>query len=511
MSPFLFLLAACTGQDTDDTPPPTRDPRFDSVAAQLQADLAADDAPAVSIAIYEGGEVVWAEAFGTTTPNGDVPATADTLFQLGSTTKMFTAVAMLQGVDAGEYGLDDDLTTLLPGLAAHPDDLALWQGVTPHLLASQQTGLADYVEWGGDPSVTLSTLALDDYPAARPFMNPPGRFWNYSNPNFSYAGLVRQLADGRDYVDIMHDDVFDALGMPRTTMERDAVRADGDYALGTGFVIGRGGQPVEADAQDLADVPHSAFSSPAGSNTWTTPTELMRMADFLLHGDDAVLSDALRTEITAAHAPLLSTPDDSAYGYGVFVRPGLPLESGYHPTPVWEHGGNTLQYTCDFYILPELDYAVAILSSGYATAFDASLQAALALAPGLPEPVDPPTFTVDTARFADHVGRYEGPPNIGELIIEEQDGGLVWTLPSLDAVDYPYQAELQTVSSTLFIGTIDGAGYDITFVGEPGSPSGFIRNRNFVGVRYEPSTLTRRESDHRVGIRPVLLGPAPLR
>ena len=486
MTALWLLLIACNGTPEDTgTEPQARDPRFDPVADALMADLQRNDAPAVSIAIYQGGDVVWAEGFGVTVAGGDVPVTADTLFQLGSTTKMFTSVAMLQGVDAGQYALDDDLLTLLPDLQADDDDIPLWQGINPHLLVSQQTGLADFVDWDEGDGTTLASVSLQTYPDSSPFMNPPDAFWNYSNPNFSYAGLIREVAEQRDFTDILHNDVFDALGMPRTTMVRDDVAADGDYALGSGFIIRPNGQPRQADVQDLAAVPHSPFGRPAGVSTWTTPTELMQMADFLMHGNSEVLSEGLRTAITEPHAPLLSTPDDTAYGYGIFVRPGLPLPSGYRPTPVWEHGGNTLQYTCAFYVLPELDYAVAILSSGYATDFGDSLQAALELAPGLPEPVEAPGYTLDTARFADHVGLYEGPPNIGDMVIAEQDGGLVWTLPALDAVDYPYDNVLQAVSSDLFIGTIDGVGYDITFIGEPGEPSEYLRNRSFVGVRSE--------------------------
>ncbi|MFT6143139.1 MAG: CubicO group peptidase (beta-lactamase class C family) [Myxococcota bacterium] len=492
-----LLLTACNDgkTDTDDTDSDTDtevstdadtddpDARWDDLRDILQTELEASDAPAMSIAIYEEGEVVFAEAYGMTEVDGNVPVTPSTLFQISTTTNIFTSVAVLQGVDQGLYAVGDDLYTLLPDLEARPNDVPMWEQTTLHRLMSQQTGMFDFIKWSEAPEDNRSNVSLVQYPGFSPFDNPPGRFFNFSYVNFSYAGFVREALEERDIADILEEDVFRPLGMARTTTRREDVAADGDFALGTGFVIEEDGSARALDVYDLADVPHPSFSLSAGTSTWSTPTEMTQLADFLLHGDPLVLSDTLRADITSPQVPLLSTADDARYGYGLNIRPGLPLNSGYRPTTAWEQGSFTLQYTSIFYVLPEHDYAVVILSSGRDTDFGSTLQAALELATNLPDVIDDPEYTVDPTRFADHVGSYMGPSNIRGIIVAEEDGGLVWTLPAYEAAGVIYERNLETLSSTQFIGSANDTDYEITFIGEPGSPSEFIRNRFWVATR----------------------------
>jgi CubicO group peptidase (beta-lactamase class C family) len=527
-----LLLTACndgatdtdvdTGTDTDtqaDTDADTEDPdaRWEDLRDIIQTDLEASDAPAVSIAIYEGGEVVFAEAYGTTEVGGDVQVTPNTLFQISLTSNVFTSVAVLQGVEQELYAMDDDLISLLPALEARPNDVAQWEETTLHRLMSQQTGLFDFIKWSEAPEDSRSNVSLVQYPSYSPFDNPPGEFFNYSYVNFSYAGFVREALEERDIADILQDDVFRPLGMARTTTRREDVATDGDYALGTGFVIEANGTARALDVHDLADVPHPMFSLSAGTSTWSTPTELMQLADFLLHGDPLVLSDALRADITTPQLPLLNTADDVSTGYGVNIRPGLEFNSGYRPVRSWDQGSYTLQYTSRFYVLPDNDYAVSILSSGHNTDFGQTLQAALLLAPNLPDPIDDPEFVVDPERFADHVGRYTGPSSIRDIIVAEEDGGLVWTLPAYEAAGVTYDRNLETVSSTNFVGSLNNTDYEITFIGEPGSPSGFIRNRFWVAIRSDAPAAAQAGLSLPIDARPErsrpsthLTGPSPV-
>lgn len=528
-----LLLTACndgmtdtdpdTDSDTDtevateaDTDNP--DARWEDLRDIAQAELEESDAPAMSIAIYEGGEVVFAEAYGMTEVDGNVPVTPSTLFQITLTTNIFTSIALLQGVEQEMYGVGDDLYTLLPDLEPRPNDVPLWEQTTLHDLMTQQTGMFDFIKWSEAPENTRTNVSLAEYPGYGPFDNPPGQFFNFSYANFSYAGFVREALEERDIDDVLEEDVFRPLGMARTTTRREDVAADGDFAFGTGFVIEEDGSARALDVRDLADVPHPAFSLSAGTSTWSTPTELTQLADFLLHGDPAVLSDALRAEITSPQVPLLSTADDAQYGYGLNIRPGLPFNDGYRPATAWEQGSFNLQYTSIFYVLPDHDYAVAILSSGRDTDFGSTLQAALALATDLPDVMDDPEYTVDPTRFADHVGSYMGPSNIRGIIVAEEDGGLVWTLPAYEAAGVVYERNLQTVSSTQFIGSLNDTDYEITFIGEPGSPSGFIRNRFWVAERSDTPSAAQAglslpvdlQRDHSRPSTP-LMGPASAR
>ncbi len=499
--PVLLLLLACTPDpidsgtpavddtaDTADTADTTWDPIYDALAAQVEADIAATDAAGASVAVLHNGEIVFAHAFGSARPDADVPPTTQTLFQLGSTTKMFTALALMQKVEEGEVSLEDSLSEALPELEFALDPT--WgDQITLHHLLSHQSGIYDYLDWSAtDDPDTLATAMYTIYNQLW-LMAPPGSFWNYANPNFDYAGLVSEAHDDRYYAELMTEDVFTPLGMDRTFFHAEDVAADGDYALGTGYIFHSATDYEYGPITTLDDVPHMADSAPAGSNTWTTPSQLVQMADFLMSGDTAILSDTLRQELTTSHVSLQMTPDDTGYGYGIFVSPGITIGDDYYETTVWEHGGNTVSFTSSFLMLPEHDFAVAILSSGYGDDFSSSVAEAVRTLDSLPDPVTPPAFEFDADRLDRHVGHYNDPYNVGEATITREGDALYIDMPTLEAYGYTVEDKLYTYSSDIFYVSLNGTWYDLTFIGdEDDTSSTYVRNRAFVLTRDEGKT-----------------------
>jgi len=72
------------------------------------------DIPAVSIALVDDQEIVWARGFGYADPGDSTPATAHTVYRVGSVSKLFTDMAVMQLVERGELELDTPVTTYLP-------------------------------------------------------------------------------------------------------------------------------------------------------------------------------------------------------------------------------------------------------------------------------------------------------------------------------------------------------------------------------------------------------------
>ena len=462
------------------------DPRFDAFVAQLQADLAASQAYGVSAAVMEGGVVTFAGAFGSKDDNGVVPLTPATLMQIGSTTKQMTATAALRKVEAGLVSLDDTVEAALPQLDFAHDPTWDDQILLRHLL-SHQGAIADSIPWGAAAtdsllaSYTYGTFASQSY-----LMNPPGVFWNYSNPNFILAGLITEELDTRAWPDIMRQDVFAPLGMTRTFLRKTEVEADGDYALSYGLgkddlVSGEAG-PVA-----MTDMPDPAWARPAGL-VWTTPSQMMSWAKFIMHGNPAVLSDQLRGEITTEQVDTLYQEGTMHYGFGMFVERGYLTHDGtWYPMTVWEHGGNTLSFTNILYMLPERDFALAICTSAYETDFSRSVDVALTTLVDLPAPGTAPHYVVDPAEFDHHVATYSDPWNVGDVIVTRQGNALFVSMPRLDQYQIPYDPALTAVSSTIFMATIQGAPTDLTFIPiAAGGDSQYIRNRSFVASRTPP-------------------------
>lgn len=470
--------------DTVDTAPVVeeRDPRFDALAAAMRSDLARNGTHGASVAVWEDGEVVYAEGFGSARSDSDVPVDTETLFQIGSTTKFQTAIALLQKVEDGDVALDDTLDATVPGLeftlGEDWDDQVQMQ----HLL-SHQGGFYDWLDWSQGPDdALLQDYSLGTFAQYLWLMNTPGSFWNYSNPNFVMAGLVTELNDTRAWPDIVVEDVYRALGMERSQMRREAVEQDGNYALGSGFVNLETG--AQGDITDLSQIPDPGWARPAGLG-WSTPTEMMALAEFLVDGDPSVLSDALRQQLTSPQVDLELMPDGAEvhYGYGMFLHPGFTIGDHYYPWPMWEHGGNTLHFTSSFSVLPEQRFAISILSSGYGDNFGDSLATALETLLELPEPGAVAEYAFDPDGLDRHVGHYIDANNVGDIFIEREGDILTVSMPYLDELGYTVERELVPASTDIWYLNIDGGWYDLTFLGEGEGDSQWLRNRAFVGTR----------------------------
>ena len=498
----LITLLACngggddTGFTTIDTQTETGDqqtwdPLYDEIAEALQADLESNTAAGVSMAILSGGEIVFSAAFGSAHPTEDQPLSTETLFQIGSTTKMFTSAALLQLVEAGTLELS---TTLAD---AYPDsEFALnesWNdSVTAQHLLTHQGGFYDYFDW----TASAEDRDLVDWHEEVFFpylwvMAEPGSFWNYSNPNFNLAGLIAEHHLETPYPDLMASNIFEPLGMDRTFQRKSTVNDDGDFALGHGYYFNGLGETQEGPVL-MVNVPDMASSRPAGSGTWSTPTQMMEMARFLLGGDGGIVSDETREAMKSIQVPIDSTID-WGYGYGLFVGPGVYLNDDYQELQVLNHGGNTLSYSSEFWVIPEHDLAFSILMSGYGSDMSQTVVTTLASLLDLGDAEEAPERSFDPARLDDHVGLYSDQYNVGDMIVTRQGNDLYVEMPLLDELGFAVTSKLQTLSDTVFYLELDGAWYDLTFLGEPGSPTEWISNRAFVVTRAEEGDVSTDE------------------
>ncbi len=482
-----FLLFACGGDDNDNGSASDAaqnvelNDDFEGVRSAAKSQLSRSIAPAVSIGIYKDGEIVFAEAFGKIAKGENTDVNKETLFQMGSTTKMFTVLATLRQIENETLSIDESIVDAFPTIQLEEEDFADWQEINLHHLMSHQSGLVDLVTWDRDTD-NLQEFAQDSFPALYGQMNPAGRFWNYSNSNWSYLGAILEYQLDDFFPNIIEDEVFQPLEMSRSTVRKADVLNDGNYALGTGFVRDEGGIS-EGSAVSLDDVNESIFGTPAGANTWSTPSEMLKMAEFLLNGNSNILSENLREEMIFPQVDLQAGLPMS-YGYGIFVNEGFVIDEEWYPIEVWEHGGNTLAYTSMFWILPEDNIAVVILSSGRTTDFSSVMLEAIKSVTTLPQPQPLPAEPIAYDLFPNHVGEYFG--NFGKLEVELDDGELKINLPSLNEEGISYNRTLIPKSGSVFTARIDGSDFDVTFLPEiEGDESIYIRHREFVAIREE--------------------------
>jgi D-alanyl-D-alanine carboxypeptidase len=170
--------------------------------------------PGLSLAIVKNGKIVKAKGYGLANVELNVPATKDSVYEIGSVTKVFTATAVMMLVNDGKIGLDDKITNYVSGLPQ------AWSEISVRHLLSHTSGITnDYADVGEtstrlrNPLLSKQFLELvTNYQLA----SSPGEKWAYSNTGYYLLGLIIEKASGKSYADFMKQRIFMPLGMRST-------------------------------------------------------------------------------------------------------------------------------------------------------------------------------------------------------------------------------------------------------------------------------------------------------
>lgn len=270
--------------------------------------------PGLALAIVQSGEVVYANGFGvTSTEDGALPVTPDTLFRIGSVTKPLTATMIMRLVWQGVLELDVPVTTYVPWLQmGQPDNVA--GQVTLRQLLSHTSGLPTTLSYVRAPEVrTLEDYARVIIPDL-PLVAPPGTVFSYSNPGSNLAGYIAEVAAGKPYTQLMQELLFDPLHMRRTTFDPTVAMT---YPLSQSFVLDSNNQPVvkRPFIDNPAEYPCGFAISTANDLANFT---IMHMREGLFNG-----RKILRPEVTwemYPQADALYSVDERGYGLGLRTR-----------------------------------------------------------------------------------------------------------------------------------------------------------------------------------------------
>ena len=204
---------------------------FSAVDAYVESQREALNIPGLAIAIVQGDQIAYLGSYGEAGKNR--PVTPQIAFQIGSTTKSFTALAIMQLVEVGKIELDAPVQTYIPWFRT-ADEAASAQITVMHLLTqtsgfSNAAGHREFVTNDlSEQAIENSVRALKDVALVR----APGEAYEYSNINYTVLGLVVQMVSGQSYESYMQEHVFDPLEMRHSfTSQEEAMQA----GLSTGY------------------------------------------------------------------------------------------------------------------------------------------------------------------------------------------------------------------------------------------------------------------------------------
>ena len=180
----------------------------------IWSEMAKRRIPGLALAIVDRGELVRCRGYGIADLEHGVRATPDTVFELASITKTFTAAAILMLVEEGKLTLEDPIERHLPGA---PEAL---RGITVRHLLTHTSGLKDRFEpqVGGTWFLDYSTENLFRNAARLPLDFAPGERGQYSDQGYFLLGMIIEKVAGRRYGEFLAGRIFQPLGMMSTTL-----------------------------------------------------------------------------------------------------------------------------------------------------------------------------------------------------------------------------------------------------------------------------------------------------
>jgi len=212
--------------------------KADEVDKLVRAMMQERQIPGAAVAVVKNGKIVKKQGYGLANVELDVPATADTVFEIGSVTKQMTGAAIMLLVEDGKISLDEKISKYLPGT---PD---AWKNVSVRNLLTHTSGIKSYTAIGVGFELSKH-LKRDEFIkalAAYPLDFETGSRYSYSNSGYNLLGFIIEAASEKSYWDFMRERIFQKLGMTQT-FDRDPKyivkrRATG-YELENNSLIGR--------------------------------------------------------------------------------------------------------------------------------------------------------------------------------------------------------------------------------------------------------------------------------
>ncbi len=265
--------------------------------------------PSIAAAVLRDGDLVWETAVGVADSEAGVEATPDTQYRIGSITKTFTAVAIMQLRDAGKLDLEDTLDRHIEGVAHTP---------TIRRLLAHASGLQRETQddsWltlrFAQPDELLETLAQAEV------VLPSGARFHYSNLAFALLGIVVERASGVPYMDYVRERLFEPVGLTRVSFEPEPPAAKGYLA-----------QPYADGVWDTIGVETGAWAS--AGQLWGTAGDICRWGAFLAGPDESVLAPSSAEEMRTVQVISDHERWQSGYGLGLgLYRDGDRILAGH--------------------------------------------------------------------------------------------------------------------------------------------------------------------------------------
>ncbi|EDM34808.1 beta-lactamase [Pedobacter sp. BAL39] len=300
-------------------------------------DFADASGPGGVFMVAHQGRAIYKKAFGKANMELGIALTSENVFQLGSMTKQFTAVAILMLEQEGKLDVNDPVSKYIP-------DYPKGQKITIHQLLTHTSGIKDFTKMKSLADIAQKEMTpkmMVDFFKNEPVDFLPGEKFDYNNSGYVLLGYLIELISGERYEDFIVKHIFDKIGMGQSYYASDrkviSKRAYGYHKKSSGYV----------------NKTAISFSVPFSSGS------LMSTTDDLLKWQNAINHNLLLNEKekeSAFSKHKLNNGQEFGYGYGWHVR-------AIDDVKTLEHGGSIFGFKTMVIYIPEEDIYVVGLSN----------------------------------------------------------------------------------------------------------------------------------------------------
>lgn len=313
---------------------------YESIAEELDRvirhEIEDKGVPALSIALVDDQRTVWANGFGHQDAEGKIPATAATVYRVGSVSKLFTDLAVMQRVETGRLDLDAPISQSLPSF--QPEN-PFGTPQTIRQMMSHRSGLVREPPNGSyfdpeEPSLAQTIASLN----ATRLVYPPGTRTKYSNAAVGTLGFILEKKEDKPFEDIVQASILDAVGMPSSSFR---LNGDIQVRLAEAIMWGLDGREFPA--------PVFKFGMAPAANLYSTAEDMGRFIQMLLAegktSDGTVLLEP--ETLRRMYQPQFAS-EGSAAPYGLGFR--VSQLDGHRMVG---HGGAVYGFATQLSILPD--------------------------------------------------------------------------------------------------------------------------------------------------------------
>ncbi len=356
---------------------------------QLMAPYDRMDSPGAVVSVWQNGAVLFSKAYGMANLTYGIPFELDTPTNIGSTSKQFTAFAILLLNERGQLSLDDDIRKHLPEL---PEFEHL---ITVRNLINHTSGLREFLNlfimagrqlWNGDHIDRKELIAIVQRQPA--LQNPPNTEWNYNNTAFGLAAMIVERISEMPFHKFMQDNVFDPLEMKRSQVRPSAEHIVPNRSVG--YLLGADGFEEKKDlggAVGAGGIYASVGDLQRWSENYRNPVV----------GNAKIFEEMMTSFV-------LDDGEKTDYGYGLMIKEQRGLKRV-------EHGGADVAHRSQLVLYPEINAGLTV-QSNHAN-FDSSVAYRLGAAffgehmdPENSEGSDFDPDSYDLANFDELAGKY---------------------------------------------------------------------------------------------------------